>query len=264
MTTDSCFDDNANSSAAAAALAAARAWTAALASPPPPPPSASSPSSSLFLRRLGIAKLVHERWRSEGEDAGAWFDGGVDALEGFVSEAVCSTSTSTSDKEELAFVDLISDGARLNHRNGFSALFAAQRLLPGPLQRPALLLGAANEWRCSQLWRDKKNDRFSSSSSPDWEAFASSFPAGQEARITDGRRKGAKPDVRKKVEVSEAVRLLVEFEEKSLGRKEKNDGDETPRETETETEIATGIGIETGTEIETEKIEDHESSDQHR
>ena len=76
----------------AAAQAAARAWTAALASPPPPPPSA---AASPLLRRLGIAKLVREQWnkgggggRWSGEEPGAWFDGRVDALEAFVSEAI--------------------------------------------------------------------------------------------------------------------------------------------------------------------------------
>ena len=221
MTTDrsrQTVDDAANSSAAnaSAALAAAQAWTAALACHPPPPPSAAVAS---LLRRLGIAKLVREQWKKNGgssdEEPGAWFDGRVDALEAFVSETI-----RVSEEDEENFVDVIENGDQVGRESGLAALFAAQRLLPGPLQRPALLLGAADEWRCSRLWSKKEEKSCpcpcSSSSSfpPDWDAFASSFPAGEQARITDGRRKGARPDVRKKVEVSEAVRLLKEFEKR--------------------------------------------------
>lgn len=195
---------------AAAALAAARAWTAFLASQPPPAPSVAAFS---LLRPLAVSKLVHEQWKSSGEEASAWFDGRVAALEAFVSEAVVFSYPPDDDHGENSprgsSIDIIRNGKQLNAHSGISALFAAQRLLSGPRQRPTLLLGAADEWRCSQLWCQKNEKKTSSCCCPDWDAFASSFPDGEQARMTDGRRKGARPDVRQKGwEVTEAAKLL--------------------------------------------------------
>lgn len=231
MTTDQIVDATAAANASAA-RAAARAWTAALACPPPPPPSAAAAS---LLRRLGIAKLVREQWKKKGiggsfsdEEPAAWFDGRVDALEAFVSEAISGSEEDEDDEESVA-IDVIENGGQVGREGGLAALFAAQRLLPG-LQRPALLLGAAGDWRCSRLWSKNKEEDVKKPSSPssfppDWDAFASSFPAGEQARITDGRRKGARPDVRKKVEVSEAVRLVQEFERRRDEGGGRSDGD---------------------------------------